>query len=131
MRDRMIQFMRGRYGYDQLGRTTMWVSLILFVVYVFTGIKLILVVALASLILTDFRLFSRNIVRRAGENSWFLKKTSFLTTRVHRFSGDMKERREYHIYRCPNCHQKIRIPKGKGSISIKCPRCHIEFMKKS
>ena len=127
----MIQFMRGRYGYDELGRTTMWFSLILLVVYAITGIKVLLALGIVSLIFTDFRLFSRNIARRSEENRRFLKHTSFITSRLHRTGDEMQQRRHYHIYRCPNCRQKIRIPKGKGNISITCPRCHIEFMKKS
>ena len=131
MRDRMIQFMRGRYGYDELGRTTMWLSLILLAVYAFSGFKVLLALAIILLIITDFRLLSRNIARRAEENRVFLKRTSFISRKILRVRSDLSERRHYHIYRCPNCRQKIRIPKGKGNISITCPRCHIEFMKKS
>ena len=56
MRDRMIQFMRGRYGYDELGRVTMWSSLILFVIYALTGVRLLALIAIILLALTDFRL---------------------------------------------------------------------------
>ena len=131
MRDRMIQFMRGRYGYDELGRTTMWLSLILLAAYVVTDVTVLLVLALALLVFTDFRLFSRNIARRSEENRKFLKRTAFISRKFLRVRGDLHDRRHNHIYRCPNCRQKIRIPKGKGNISITCPRCHIEFMKKS
>ena len=131
MRDRMIQFMRGRYGYDELGRVTMWSSLILFVIYALTGIRLLALIAIILLALTDFRLLSRNIARRSQENRVFLKKTAFITKRSACLMKDVKDRRHYHIYRCPNCKQKIRIPKGKGRIEITCPRCHIEFIKKS
>lgn len=131
MRDRMIQFMRGRYGYDELGRVTMWSSLILFVIYALTGVRLLALIAIILLALTDFRLLSRNIARRSEENRVFLKNTAFITRRSARFRQNVKNRRHYHIYRCPNCKQKIRIPKGKGRIEITCPRCHIEFIKKS
>lgn len=31
------------------------------------------------------------------------------------------------VVKCPNCGQKIRIPKGKGLLQVKCPNCRIEF----
>ena len=127
----MIQFMRGRYGSDELGRVTMWVSLILLVIYFFTGVRPLAALAVLAIVFTDFRLFSRNIARRSEENRWFLKHTAFISGKMNTLKRDAQDRRHYHIYRCPNCRQKIRIPKGKGRIEITCPRCHIEFIKKS
>ena len=32
---------------------------------------------------------------------------------------------------CPQCRQKLRVPRGRGRIQISCPRCGTQFIKKS
>lgn len=41
------------------------------------------------------------------------------------------DRRTHKIFKCPNCSQKIRVPKHRGKICIKCPNCRIEFIRKT
>ena len=36
-----------------------------------------------------------------------------------------------HLYRCPSCGQKVRVPRGKGRISIHCPKCQRDFIKRT
>ena len=83
------------------------------------------------ILLVYIRLFSRNISKRYAENQKYLA----LENRLRRFFGQkrylMQQRKEYHIYKCPGCKQKIRIPRGKGKISIRCPKCGEEFIKNS
>ncbi|MBO5073579.1 MAG: hypothetical protein J6C32_11505 [Eubacterium sp.] len=35
------------------------------------------------------------------------------------------------LFRCPKCHQTIRVPRGKGKIAITCPKCRNEFVKRT
>jgi len=34
-------------------------------------------------------------------------------------------------FKCPNCKARITVPRGRGRICIKCPKCRIEFLKKT
>ena len=87
---------------------------------------------LTALIYAIFRMFSKNIVKRRRENVWFL---SFLYNIKHFFAGNLgknKEKYEHHkIYSCPKCLMMLRVPKGKGKISITCSRCRYKFIKRT
>ena len=65
------------------------------------------------------------------ENQKFLQHTS----KIRGFFAKQKymatQHKTHHIYKCPNCKQKIRVPKGKGKIEIRCPKCQTTFIKKS
>lgn len=135
MKEKIGRFMAGRYGNDKLNQ---------FMMAVFLGcavLNLFVRNAYASTVLNSWecllilliyiRMFSRNISKRYAENQKYLA----LENRLRRFFGQkrylMQQRKEYHIYKCPGCKQKIRIPRGKGKISIRCPKCGEEFIKNS
>ena len=76
-------------------------------------------------------MFSRNISKRYAENQKFLQLRDRFLGNFSNFGSNMSQFKDYHIYKCPQCSQKIRIPRGKGHIMVKCPRRGFEFHKKS
>lgn len=130
MRDKLNRFMAGRYGNDQMNRTILILGLIFFVFSAF-GSGLFYLLGLACLLYVYFRFLSKNIYRRSAENSRYLQ----YEYKVRKFFSDIRRNlqqgRTHHIYRCPSCKQKIRIPRGKGKIEIRCPKCEHKFIKKS
>lgn len=36
---------------------------------------------------------------------------------------------DYSIINCPECDSRLRVPKNKGKISVKCPKCGASFVK--
>ncbi len=131
MRERMINFMRGRYGIDQLGTFLAGCSLFLMLINIFIKSSIITLIVFGLLIYSYFRMFSRNIIKRSDENTLYLKRTFKIRTRFRKEKGYMRLRKTHHIYHCPSCRQKIKIPRGKGKISITCPKCSKEFVRKS
>ena len=87
--------------------------------------------SLATLVYTYYRMFSRNIYKRASENQNFLNKTADIRRKINNQKSLFKQRKVYRIYKCPTCKQKVRVPKGKGKISIHCPKCDTYFIKRS
>lgn len=130
MREKLQRFMWGRYGNDQLNRFLMIIVLVFLVLsMIFRGPFYFL--ALAALIYSYFRMFSRNIAKRSAENQWYLKKSMKARGFFQKKKRELSQRKQYHIYKCPNCKQKIRVPRGRGRIAITCRKCGTEFVKKS
>lgn len=135
IKEKFSKFMYGRYGTDKLNMFLV-IMLLVFAVgnfsvrneyfsMVFTSWEFLLI------FLIYYRMFSKNISKRYAENQKYLS----IENRVRRFFGKSKymqqQRKEFHIYTCPQCKQKIRIPRRKGKISIRCPKCGSEFVKNS
>ena len=131
MKERMQRFMAGRYGNDQLNQFIFIVAIISMVLEIITRQSLFYTLTLVLLILAYVRVFSRNINKRYEENMKFLQKKDAILNKFRKQTYYAAQRRNYHIYTCPQCKQKIRIPKGKGKISITCPKCRTSFIKKS
>ena len=131
MKERMQRFMAGRYGNDQLNQFIFIVAIISMVLEIITRQSLFYTLTLVLLILAYVRVFSRNINKRYEENMKFLQKKDAILNKSRRQKYYAAQRRNFHIYTCPQCKQKIRIPKGKGKISITCPKCRTSFIKKS
>ena len=135
MKEKFVKFMAGRYGNDRLNQVMTIIFLVLAALNIFVRNVYFSTVLMSweilFLILVYVRMFSRNIAKRYAENQKYLN----LENRIRRFWGKrkyiMQQRKEYPIYSCPSCKQKIRIPKGKGKISIRCPKCGREFIKNS
>ena len=131
MKEKLMRFMYGRYGTDSLGYFLMISALVLSLLSGFFDWGLVYILAEAVLVYTCFRMFSRNIYKRSAENQAFLKHTAKIRFWWHSQKSLMLQRKTHHIYKCPTCHQKIRIPKGKGRIEIRCPKCQTTFIKNS
>jgi len=131
LKDRFIRFMYGRYGVDSFGKFTIWGSLILMLIAGWTHRGTLSWLAWAGIIYSYFRMFSKNTYKRAAENQKYLQMTRGIRTFFYRQRNMITQRKTHHIYKCPSCKQKIRVPKGKGKIEIRCPKCNTRFIKRS
>ena len=124
------RFMAGRYGGDQLNLFLIALYLVLYVVFLFTRLLVLELLGTVVLVVSLLRTLSRNVERRRAENARFLQMVRPLQrwwttsrTRVHD--------REHRSFKCPNCGQNMRVPRGKGRITGHCRTCGCAFEEKS
>ena len=123
------QFMAGRRGADLLTFVLLIIAIILSRIAYYTWSIWFYLAFIAVLSFCVFRFFSRNIPRRAAENEFVLR----LFRPIGRWVTGSRQRRydrQYHrFFRCPQCKERLRVPKGKGKILITCPKCGTQFTK--
>ena len=68
MRDKLIRFMMGRYGMDNLNNCLLWSSLVLLIIATFTRLGLLTLISYVLMIIVIYRMLSRKIYQRENEN---------------------------------------------------------------
>jgi predicted membrane protein len=135
MREKINRFMSGRYGADELSRALSVGVLVCFVISMF-GAKIPFLflfywIGVGLVIYECYRMFSKNISKRYAENQKFLNTRYQMAVKKDRWKKQAAQRKIYRFYKCPDCKQKVRVPKGRGKICITCPKCRREFIKRS
>ncbi len=121
MREKLRQFMIGRYGTDGLNQFLSIASLVLLLIAIISRVSLFTYLGAALLIFCYYRTFSRNISKRTEENYKFYTLKDRVDNKFKGLKEQWANRKVYHYYRCPQCRQKLRVPRGRGRIQISCP----------
>ena len=85
---------------------------------------------LLVLIYDYYRILSKDISARYQENQHYIQAREKVRTKWNKLTGSHGDS-THRIYKCPTCGQKVRVPKGKGKISIHCPNCNCNFIKRT
>ena len=133
-RNRISNFLSGRYGSDELNRFLSVAALVFLLASVFTTRVLrgylssfFEVIALLCILVSILRIFSRNPEKRRKENARYRSYTGAVKRRFLQQKTQFQQRKEYRFYKCPQCRAVMRVPRGKGKIRISCGRCGNEF----
>lgn len=132
MLEKFKKFMVGRYGVDQLSNGLNFIFLLFVIIGLLSKKGLFLVLALIPMIYNYYRMFSKNFSKRYNENriytnimapyyNWLEK----ITKKLQKYQN--RDRKNYKYFTCKSCKQELRIPKGKGKVTITCPRCKHSF----
>ncbi|MEG0765436.1 MAG: hypothetical protein RRY65_05745 [Pseudoflavonifractor sp.] len=124
------KLMYGRYGGDHL-------SLGLLVAYLLLSLLANLLdwawlswLALVPVAFALLRMFSKNVPKRRAENAKFMTLVE-PGLRWFKMRRTIHRDKEHAYFKCPNCGQYLRVPKGKGKLTVTCRSCGVSFEEKS
>ncbi len=137
--ERIQRMMIGRNGPDEFARFFLWVAFAVLIVSMFvtdaTVRSVLSSFALAGLVYCYFRMLSKNVAKRSAENRSYLRIRTQALAPFEKLLSRIRERRtfgnDYRFYRCEKCGQRLRVPKGKGTVKVTCPKCGTSFTTKS
>jgi len=81
--------------------------------------------------LSVYRVLSKQLQKRRLENERFMMLFSRMDSFMEEMSRKIRDLKDYKYFKCPNCGQKLRVPRGKGTVQVTCFHCHTEFKKKT
>lgn len=119
--------MNKRNGIDEYSIFLVWLAIIFSIIALFFKSDIFKIISLLVVIYAIFRVLSRNAYKRAFENRMFKEKFLNPIKDTFNISKKNKKDKNYKYIRCPNCKQQLRIPKNKGKIKVKCPKCGHKF----
>lgn len=121
MKTKLLNFMRGRYGNDELNMCLVVLSAVCMLVGIF--IKGFSSLGSAFIVYAFFRMLSKNTQARRRENARVVPYISFVKAKI-------KTDKSAKVFLCPRCKRTLRVPSGKGKITLSCP-CGEKLRRKS
>ncbi len=133
--NKAINWVKAGNGSDHLGMAVVFVGLVLSIINLFANQYWISILTLLVFVYAIFRMLSRNVEARRRENAAFYNATrpfwDRLNAAAYRGAAQAQDRRDHKYLKCPDCKQRMRVPRGKGLIRVRCPKCGKRFDVKS
>ena len=130
MKYKFYRFMQGRYGNDQLNNCLVITGVVSAIINMFFRSYILTIVSYLFMFLYLFRFFSRNVIKRREENKKFNQFFRPITKKSSVMRKNWSDKNNKYFI-CPSCKQTVRVPKGKGSLTITCPTCRTKFDKRT
>lgn len=131
MMEKLRRFMYGRYGTDQLNIALVIAAMVMSLISRIFGSFWGQLPAYLILIWVIVRMMSKNRAARMKENAVFLKLWNPIAKWFRLQYNRLRDIKTHRYFTCPNCKNTLRVPKGKGEITITCPVCKTRFDKKT
>ncbi len=129
MFNRLREIMAGRNGFDRLSITLIVLAFILYTLAFLSPVIAIFALAFAAYAI--WRAFSKHVAKRREENYRFTRIYGDITDSFTQWKFHRQQKKQYRFIACPDCKSILRLPRGKGKISITCPKCGLKFKGKT
>lgn len=126
-KERMIAFMMGRNGPDNLYNFLMYTCILLIVINLFLRSFVISLLYLVMFAYALFRFMSRNLYKRQKENVTYLKIKQKVFAPFKLMHAKIRDRKTHVYKKCPSCKKVLRLPKKSGEHTVVCPCCRNRF----
>ncbi len=126
-KQKLINFMYGRYGIDELYFALFILWMILSVINIFVGSFIVTIIMTAAAIFMIYRSFSKKHEKRRRENQIFLKAWHPVKNWFKFQRDKFRDRKTSRYRKCPACRAIIKFPYKKGRHTAVCPKCSKKF----
>lgn len=130
IRNALQRFMYGRYGNDQLNICLLGLYLVLSLLHSITRLVFFYWAGMVTVVWCLFRMLSRDLSKRRSENVKFMAKAGPVV-QWFRLQRTIHRDKDHRYFKCPSCGQQLRVPRGKGKITVTCRGCGASFQEKS
>lgn len=125
------KFMIGRYGVDQLNMALLILSVLVTLTASFIRQPIVSYIGYIPVVICVMRMLSRNVQRRHMENYKFIMLINPIYSWYKKVQNKAKDSKTYVHFKCPSCWQGLKVPRGKGRITITCPKCRKQFKERT
>lgn len=112
------------YGMDDLNKALLIIAFGLSFIDLFARNVIVYSLSMIVFVILLFRFFSTKKFQRSEENRKYRHFVKYIQLK-------WTHRKTHKVYKCKNCGQFIRVPKGQGKIETTCPKCGNKEIHKS
>lgn len=125
--EKIKYYFKGSYGWDFLSKYLVGLGLLFMISRLFFSV----VIGLAIIVYAVWRSASKNKSKRYKELMAFQNFIYGIRQKFLSLKPKFNEFKDYKIFTCPDCKQKLRVPRKRGKITVICKKCGKRFEGKS